>query len=231
MSAIIQVENLRKVYRLGKVEVAALRGVTLHVEDGEFVSLVGPSGCGKSTLLHVIGGLTPPTSGRVALDGTDLSGLNDAQRTELRKQKIGFVFQRFNLLPTLSAYGNIALACHIAGNQNGASRPAMDRIVKMLGLDARLNHRPSELSGGEQQRVAIARAVVNHPKILLADEPTGSLDTENSELVLNMLQTLNKDAGQTILLITHNPEVAAFSDRIVAMRDGHVLDAVSAASG
>jgi putative ABC transport system ATP-binding protein len=230
MSAIIQVENLRKVYRLGKVEVAALRGVTLHVGQGEFVSLVGPSGCGKSTLLHVIGGLTSPTSGRVTLDGTDLSGLSDSQRTELRKQKIGFVFQRFNLLPTLSAYGNIALACHIAGNHNGASRPAMDKIVKMLGLEARLNHRPSELSGGEQQRVAIARAVVNHPKILLADEPTGSLDTENSELVLNMLQTLNKEVGQTILLITHNPEVAAFSDRIVAMRDGHVLEGSAPAS-
>jgi putative ABC transport system ATP-binding protein len=224
MSGIIQVESLRKVYRLGKVEVAALRGVTLHVKEGEFVSLVGPSGCGKSTLLHVIGGLTSPTAGRVVVDGTELTGLNDGQRTELRKQKIGFVFQRFNLLATLSAYGNIALACHIAGNHNGASRSAMDSIVKMLGLEARLNHRPSELSGGEQQRVAIARAVVNHPKILLADEPTGSLDTENSEMVMNMLQHLNKQTGQTILLITHNPEVAAFSDRIIAMRDGHVLD-------
>jgi len=224
MSDIIRVENLRKVYRLGKVEVAALRGVNLCVEEGEFVSLVGPSGCGKSTLLHVIGGLTPPTGGRVQLDGTDLGGLNDAQRTELRKQKIGFVFQRYNLLPTLTVYGNIALACHIAGNRNGGSRTAMNSIVKMLGLEARLDHRPAELSGGEQQRVAIARAVVNHPKILLADEPTGSLDTENSELVMNMLQDLNHKHGQTILLITHNPEVALYSDRIISMRDGHVLE-------
>ena len=224
MSDIIRVENLRKVYRLGKVEVAALRGVNLRVEEGEFVSLVGPSGCGKSTLLHVIGGLTPPTAGRVQLDGTDLNGLNDAQRTELRKQKIGFVFQRYNLLPTLTVYGNIALACHIAGNRNGASRAAMNSIVKMLGLEARLDHRPAELSGGEQQRVAIARAVVNRPKILLADEPTGSLDTENSELVMNMLQELNHKHGQTILLITHNPEVALYSDRIVSMRDGHILE-------
>ena len=224
MSDIIRVENLRKVYRLGKVEVAALRGVNLRVEEGEFVSLVGPSGCGKSTLLHVIGGLTPPTAGRVQLDGTDLNGLNDSQRTELRKQKIGFVFQRYNLLPTLTVYGNIALACHIAGNRNGASRAAMNAIVKMLGLEARLDHRPAELSGGEQQRVAIARAVVNRPKILLADEPTGSLDTENSELVMNMLQELNHKHGQTILLITHNPEVALYSDRIVSMRDGHILE-------
>jgi len=224
MSDIIRVENLRKVYRLGKVEVAALRGVNLRVEEGEFVSLVGPSGCGKSTLLHVIGGLTPPTAGRVQLDGTDLNGLNDSQRTELRKQKIGFVFQRYNLLPTLTVYGNIALACHIAGNRNGASRAAMNSIVKMLGLEARLDHRPAELSGGEQQRVAIARAVVNRPKILLADEPTGSLDTENSELVMNMLQELNHKHGQTILLITHNPEVALYSDRIVSMRDGHILE-------
>ena len=224
MSDIIRVENLRKVYRLGKVEVAALRGVNLRVEEGEFVSLVGPSGCGKSTLLHVIGGLTPPTAGRVQLDGTDLNGLNDAQRTELRKQKIGFVFQRYNLLPTLTVYGNIALACHIAGNRNGASRAAMNSIVKMLGLEARLDPRPAELSGGEQQRVAIARAVVNRPKILLADEPTGSLDTENSELVMNMLQELNHKHGQTILLITHNPEVALYSDRIVSMRDGHILE-------
>jgi putative ABC transport system ATP-binding protein len=224
MSEIIRVENLRKTYRLGKVEVPALRGVNLRVEEGEFVSMVGPSGCGKSTLLHVIGGLTPPTQGRVLLDGADLSSLNDAQRTELRKQKIGFVFQRFNLLPTLTVYGNIALACHIAGNRNGASRQAMISIVRMLGLESRLDHRPAELSGGEQQRVAIARAVVNRPKILLADEPTGSLDTENSELVMNMLQELNHKSGQTILLITHNPEVALYSDRIISMRDGHILD-------
>ena len=224
MTEIIRVENLHKIFRIGKVEVPALRGINLRVEDGEFVSLVGPSGCGKSTLLYVIGGLTPPTTGRVFLDGMNLSQMSEGQRTELRKKKIGFVFQRFNLLSTLTAFGNIALACHIAGNRNGTSRAEMDAVVKLLGLESRMQHRPYELSGGEQQRVAIARAVVNRPKILLADEPTGSLDTENSELVLNMLGELNHRFGQTILLITHNPEVATFSDRIVNMRDGHVLE-------
>ena len=224
MTDIIQVEKLHKIFRIGKVEVAALRGVNLRVADGEFVSLVGPSGCGKSTLLHVIGGLTPPTTGRVLVDGMDLGQLTDAQRTELRKQKIGFVFQRFNLLPTLTAAGNIALAQHIAGNRNGSTRAEMQAVIQLLGLEARLHHRPFELSGGEQQRVAIARAVVNRPKIILADEPTGNLDTQNSELVLNMLTELNHRFGQTILLITHNPEVATFTDRIVNMRDGHVLE-------
>ena len=224
MSEIIRTENLQKVYRIGKVEVLALRGVNLRVEEGELVGLVGPSGCGKSTLLHVIGGLTSPSGGRVVLDGMDLGQMNDAQRTEMRKQKIGFVFQRFNLLPTLTAYGNIQLASHISGNRNGTSRAEMDAIIDMLGLKARMHHRPVEMSGGEQQRVAIARAVVNRPKILLADEPTGSLDTENSELVLNMLQSLNHRFGQTILMITHNPEVALYTDRIVSMRDGHILE-------
>lgn len=227
MSEIIRVENLHKVYRIGKVEVPALRGVNLHIEEGEFVSVVGPSGCGKSTLLYLIGGLTAPTTGRIFLDGMNLGQMNEAQRTKLRKQKIGFVFQRFNLLPTLTAFGNIALACHIAGNRNGASRAEMDAVIQLLGLETRMHHRPVELSGGEQQRVAIARAVVNRPKILLADEPTGSLDTENSEVVLNMLQNLNHHFGQTVLLITHNPEVATFSDRIVSMRDGHILESGS----
>ena len=224
MPEIIQVENLHKIFRVGKVEVPALRGVNLRVKDGEFVSLVGPSGCGKSTLLHVIGGLTPPTSGRVVVDGMELGQMTEAQRTAMRRQKIGFVFQRFNLLPTLTAWGNIALACHIAGNRNGTSRAEMEAVIRMLGLEDRMAHRPYELSGGEQQRVAIARAVVNRPKIILADEPTGNLDTENSELVMNMLAELNRRLGQTILLITHNPEVATFTDRIVNMRDGHVLE-------
>ncbi len=224
MNEIIQVEALHKIFRIGKIEVPALRGVNLQIEEGDFVSLVGPSGCGKSTLLHVIGGLTPPTSGRVIVDGMDLGQMTEAQRTGMRKQKIGFVFQRFNLLPTLTAWGNIALACHIAGNRNGSTRSEMQSVIKLLGLEARMDHRPAEMSGGEQQRVAIARAVVNRPKIILADEPTGNLDTENSELVMNMLTELNRRLGQTILLITHNPEVATFTDRIVNMRDGHVLE-------
>ena len=224
MADIIQVENLRKVYRLGHVDVAALRGVNVSVGEGEFVSIVGPSGCGKSTLLYTIGGLTKATSGKVVLDGEDLGEMSEAQRTEMRKKKIGFIFQRFNLLPTLTAHGNIALAADIAGIKNGASRSDMDSIVKLLGLEQRMKHRPGELSGGEQQRVAIARAVITRPKILLADEPTGNLDTDNSEQVLNLLKELNEKFGQTILMITHNPEVAIYSDRIVNMRDGHVLD-------
>ena len=224
MSEIIQVENLHKIYRAGKMEVPALRGVNLRVEEGEFISIVGPSGCGKSTLLHIIGGLTPPTAGRVIVDGMELGRMSDAQRTEMRRQKIGFVFQRFNLLPTLTAFGNIALASAIARRGNGTSRTEMQAVVRLLGLEDRLRHRPAELSGGEQQRVAIARAVVNHPKLLLADEPTGNLDTTNSEVVLNMLLELNHNFGQTILLITHNPEVATFTDRIVNMRDGHILE-------
>ncbi|MBI2815701.1 MAG: ABC transporter ATP-binding protein [Acidobacteria bacterium] len=224
MAEIIRVDNLRKVYRLGRVEVPALRGVNVTVQEGEFLSIVGPSGCGKSTLLYTIGGLTKPSSGKVILDGDDLGQMNEAQRTEVRRKKIGFIFQRFNLLPTLSAYGNIALAAHIAGMKNGALGPELDSIAKLLGLEHRLQHHPGELSGGEQQRVAIARAVITRPKILLADEPTGNLDTENSDLVLNLLKDLNQKMGQTIMMITHNPEVAIYSDRIVNMRDGHVLE-------
>ncbi|MSO19210.1 MAG: ABC transporter ATP-binding protein [Acidobacteria bacterium] len=224
MPEIIHAEQLRKTYRVGKVDVPALRGVDLSVEQGEFVSIVGPSGCGKSSLLHIIGGLTQPSGGQLTVDGDDLAQMSEAQRTEMRKKKIGFVFQRFNLLPTLSAYDNIALAGHIAGNGNGVDNDHLNSILKLLGIDQRINHRPLEMSGGEQQRVAIARAVVNKPKILLADEPTGALDTETSQLVLNMLQELNGKFGQTILMITHNPEVAAFSDRIITMRDGHVID-------
>jgi putative ABC transport system ATP-binding protein len=221
---IIQAEKLRKIYRVGKVDVPALRGVDLCVEAGEFVSIVGPSGCGKSSLLHIIGGLTAPSDGRIAVDGDNLLTMAEAQRTELRKKKIGFVFQRFNLLPTLTAYDNIALASHIAGQGESFDRSHLDAILKLLGIDKRVKHRPLEMSGGEQQRVAIARAVVNKPKILLADEPTGALDTETSNIVLNMLQELNDKFGQTILMITHNPEVAAFSGRTITMRDGHVID-------
>jgi putative ABC transport system ATP-binding protein len=224
MGEIIRVEHLRKVYHLGHVDVHALRGVNVNVEEGEFLSIVGPSGCGKSTLLYTIGGLTKPSSGKVILDGQDLGLMSEAQRTQVRKKKIGFIFQRFNLLPTLSALGNITLAADIAGVKNGGANADAQAVIKMLGLEKRLKHRPGELSGGEQQRVAIARAVVTRPKILLADEPTGNLDTENSELVLNMLKELNEKFRQTILMITHNPEVAIYSDRIVNMRDGHVLD-------
>ena len=219
-------ENLWKLYRAGKVDVPALRGVNFKVPPGEFVSVMGPSGCGKSTLLYVIGGLAQASRGRVLVDGNDLATMSDAERTMLRRHKIGFVFQRFNLLPTLDARGNIAIAQHIYGD--GFDPHRFEVVTKMLGLTDRLKHRPGEMSGGEQQRVAIARAIINEPKIILADEPTGNLDTKNSGIVLSMLHQLNKELGQTIVMITHNPEAAAYSDRIVHMRDGVIVDGVPA---
>ncbi len=226
LEPILKTENLWKIYRAGRLDVAALRGVNVDVYPGEFVSVMGPSGCGKSTLLHVIGGLSQASRGRVLLDGNDLAALGDAGRTLLRRHKVGFVFQRFNLLPTLNAKGNIALAQHIHGD--GFDPHRFDVVTRMLGLTDRLDHRPSELSGGEQQRVAIARAIINEPKIVLADEPTGNLDTKNSENVLGLLRQLNKDLGQTIVMITHNPEAAAYGNRVLHMRDGLVVDGASA---
>ena len=210
MEPIVVTENLWKLYHAGKVEVPALRGVNFKVLPGEFVSVMGPSGCGKSSLLYVLGGLAQASRGHVLVDGNDLIAMSDAERTKLRRHKIGFVFQRFNLLPTLDARGNIAIAQHIYGD--GFDPHRFEVITKMLGLTDRLKHRPSEMSGGEQQRVAIARAIVNEPKIILADEPTGNLDTQNSEIVLSMLSQLNKELGQTIVMITHNPEAAAYSE-------------------
>jgi putative ABC transport system ATP-binding protein len=223
MAAIIEAENLAKIYRVGKVEVAALRGVSFTVERGEFLSVVGPSGSGKSTLFYILGGLTHPTSGRVILDGEDLSKMSDAQRTAARKRKIGFVFQKFNLLPTLDAQGNIDIAANIAGKNGREDRALFERIVSLLGIADRLHHRPAELSGGEQQRVALARALVNRPAIVLADEPTGNLDSANSEIVLRMLRQSNQELGQTVLMITHNPEAAAYGDRMLHMRDGQIV--------
>jgi putative ABC transport system ATP-binding protein len=225
LEPILKTENLWKVYRQGKVDVPALRGVSIEVFPGEFVSIMGPSGCGKSTMLHVIGGLAQATRGRVLLDGNDLTTMSDSARTLLRRHKVGFVFQRFNLLPTLDAYHNIALAQHIHGN--GFDPHRFQVVADLLGLSGRLKHKPSELSGGEQQRVALARAIVSEPKIVLADEPTGNLDTKSSEAVLNLLRELNRDLGQTIVMITHNPDAAAYGHRILHMRDGEVVDGVT----
>jgi putative ABC transport system ATP-binding protein len=223
---ILKTENLWKLYHAGKVEVPALRGVNFEVMPGESVAVMGPSGCGKSSLLYVIGGLARTSKGKVFVDGNDLSEMTDAERTKLRRSKIGFVFQRFNLLPTLTAKGNIAIAQYIHGDGYDPHRFAV--VTKMLGLEGRLHHRPSEMSGGEQQRVAIARGIINEPKILLADEPTGNLDTKNSDVVLEMLRRLNKDLGQTIVMITHNPEATTYFDRVVHMRDGVIVDGVPA---
>ena len=194
----------------------------MEVCEGEFVAIMGPSGCGKSTLLYILGGLTPPTTGRVLVDGNDLGEMSDGERTMLRRRKIGFVFQRFNLLPTLSAYGNIAIAQQIQGD--GFDPHRFDLTVELLGLRDRLRHRPAELSGGEQQRVAIARAVVSEPKLVLADEPTGNLDSRNSEIVLRMLKQLHEELGQTIIMITHNPEAAGYAGRVLQMRDGQMVE-------
>jgi putative ABC transport system ATP-binding protein len=222
LEPILKTENLWKIYRTGKVDVPALRGVDIQILPGEFVSIMGPSGCGKSTMLHVIGGLAQATRGKVLLDGNDLTTMTDAARTMLRRHKVGFVFQRFNLLPTLDAYHNIVLAQHIRAD--GFDPHRFDVVADLLGITSRLKHKPSEMSGGEQQRVAIARAIVCEPKIVLADEPTGNLDTKSSEAVLNLLASLNKDLGQTIVMITHNPEAAAYGHRVLHMRDGLVVD-------
>jgi len=222
MSAIIEAKELRKTYRVGKVDVPALRGISFSVQKGEFVSIVGPSGSGKSTLFYLLGGLTRADTGSVTIDGVDFATLSDGERTKLRKSKIGFVFQKFNLLPTLSARSNIEIAADIAGKT--MPDPAfLKKITEMLGIAQRLDHRPNELSGGEQQRVALARALINRPAIVLADEPTGNLDSKSSGIVLNMLRQSNKDLGQTVMMITHNPEAAEYGDRIIHMRDGEIV--------
>lgn len=225
MPALIEAIDLHKTYHIGKIEVPALRGVSFSVEKGEFVSVVGPSGSGKSTLFYLLGGLARADSGKVIIDGVDFSSLSDSARTRMRKSKIGFVFQKFNLLPTLDARSNIDVAIDIAGKNGGHDSAYFDRIVDLLGMSKRLHHRPSELSGGEQQRIALARALINRPAIVLADEPTGNLDSQNSEIVLKMLRHSNQELGQTVLMITHNPEAAAFGDRIIHMRDGEIVEA------
>src|ERR687886_2372330 len=222
MRTILKAENLEKVYRVGRVDVPALRGVSLDVQEGEFLAIMGPSGCGKSTLLHLLGGLLTPTSGRIIIDGEDITAASDAKRTDMRRRKIGFVFQRFNLFPTLTAEGNLRLAERIhAGGRDGDKEAEEQRreVLKLLKLEDKMHHKPLELSGGEQQRVALARAVINRPAIILADEPTGNLDTENSAIVLNMFQEMNYRFNQTIVMITHNPEAAAMCRRIIQMRD------------
>lgn len=223
MQPIIRAEQLGKVYRTGKIEVPALRNVSFSIEPGEFVSIVGPSGSGKSTLFYLLGGLTRANSGKIEIGGVDFAALDDAERTKMRRSKIGFVFQKFNLLPTLSARDNIEIAYDISGRTEPLDQAYVSHLTDMLSIAGRLEHRPSELSGGEQQRVAIARALITRPAIILADEPTGNLDTKNSEAVLEMLLRSNRELKQTVLMITHNPEAAAIGDRILHMRDGEIV--------
>ena len=228
MGAILRTENLTKNYKVGKVEVPALRGVSIAIDEGEFVAIMGPSGCGKSTLLHLMGGLLSPSGGTIEIDGEDLSEVSDAERTDIRRRKIGFVFQRFNLFPTLTAEGNLKLAEKIH-NKDGGNPEKRREVLRLLKLEDKMHHKPLEMSGGEQQRVALARAIINNPAIILADEPTGNLDTENSKIVLDMFSELNKKFGQTIVMITHNPEAAAACSRVIQMRDGKVVDGAATA--
>ena len=223
MANLLETINLRKTYKLGKVGIEVLRGIDLRIREGEFVAVVGPSGCGKSTLLHVLGAMARPTFGKVLIGGQNLGDMTDRELTQLRRGKIGFVFQRFNLLPTLTASDNIQVSRYIHSVVGNGHDQHRDEILELLMIREKMAHKPSELSGGEQQRVAIARAVASRPSILLADEPTGNLDTKNSEIVLSMFQALNRRFGQTIILITHNPELVAYADRVVEMRDGSIV--------
>jgi putative ABC transport system ATP-binding protein len=220
--AIIEVNGLTKTYQVGDVPVHALRGVNLEIRKGEFVAIIGPSGSGKSTLFHILGGLTPPSTGVVRINGRDLAGMTEAERTDLRETAVGFVFQKYNLLPTLTAEDNIRIVQYIAGKPT-VFDSAFQEVLRLLGIQDRMKHKPRALSGGQQQRVAIARGIVNSPAILLADEPTGNLDSENSAAVLRLMKDLNKRLGQTILMITHDSDAASYADRIVKMRDGCIV--------
>jgi len=230
MKPVIQLEDVRKTYQTGEVEVQAVRGVTLEIQTGEFVALMGASGSGKSTMMNTIGCLDRPTSGRYLLDGVDVSQLDRDELADLRNQKIGFIFQGFNLLSRTSALENVELPMlytrHRVNGDNMRERAL--QALETVGLANRADHTPNQLSGGQQQRMAIARALANQPALLLADEPTGNLDTKNSEIVLEMLRRLNKDLGQTVVMITHNPEATVYFDRVVHMRDGVIVDGVPA---
>ncbi len=219
MANIIETTDLRKVYLMGNVEVPALKGVDITIQKGEFVAIMGSSGSGKSTLLNMIGMLDTPTSGRVIIEGIDVSEMDENQRADFRLNKLGFIFQFFNLFMELTALENVAFPMQIARRKN--SRERAIKLLDQVGLSDRANHKPAELSGGQQQRVAVARALVNEPALLLADEPTANLDTKSSEQVINLLKELNK-SGQTIVMVTHEPELGKRADRIIWLRDGKV---------
>jgi putative ABC transport system ATP-binding protein len=223
MTTIIETLNLRKVYMLGKVPVEALRGVNLKVEEGEFLSVLGPSGSGKSTLLNLIGALDKPTEGKIFIEGVDVSTLNDGQLADLRR-RIGFVFQFFNLIPRFTARQNVELPMAIAGLGKEERRRRAEELLKVVGLADRMNHKPAELSGGEQQRVAIARALANNPRFLLMDEPTGNIDSKNAMEIIQLVKRLNQEKGITIIMVTHDQRLASEANRTVHMLDGLIVD-------
>ncbi len=218
---VIQVREITKIYRMGAVEVPALRGVSFDVARGELIAIMGPSGSGKSTLMNILGCLDRPTVGEYLLDGQPVSQLNDDQLASIRNRKVGFVFQSFNLLPRMTALANVELPLRYAGVLSGAREKAR-AALEAVGLGDRLMHKPNELSGGQQQRVAIARALVNNPAIILADEPTGNLDSRSGQEIMALLVSLNREQGTTIVLVTHDPEIAAYAGRVIHIRDGQI---------
>ena len=222
MTALLEAKGLKKTYRMGKILVPALQGITFDVAEGEFVAVFGPSGSGKSTLLHLLGGLDRPDEGEVSVDGISFSTLNDNTLAEVRLRKIGFVFQFFNLLPRLTALRNVELPLTLADLPEKESIKKAEDTLKLVGLEDRMNHRPSEMSGGEQQRVAIARALINDPKMVLADEPTGNLDTSTGGEIVQLMKHLNREKGQTFVVVTHDPAIAETADRIIYLKDGMI---------